>query len=237
MRKGKTFIICGPSGVGKGTVVARPAAHPGPAPWPCPRKSWAFHTGCQRTVRVPGTDPPRSTSQTLDIEIQGAEQVKRKRPETVRIYVAPPSWAELERRLIGHRVITAVVGVQQALIEVCQPDDVTGQDADLAKSHRFLPRMALKVWIKASLLVDDIDKEYQRVVSLGAAVIEPPAARPWGAVNMSFADPDGHEQVHPTVLLLLMEGAQIIREQLPGGVVVLPHPEDPVAVAVVHGQI
>ena len=37
----------------------------------------------------------------LDIEIQGADQVKRKRPETVRIYVAPPSWAELERRLIG----------------------------------------------------------------------------------------------------------------------------------------
>ena len=57
-----------------------------------------------------------------------------------------------EDRLM-HRVITAVVGVQQALIEVCQPDDVTGQDADLAKSHRFLPRMALKVWIKASLLV------------------------------------------------------------------------------------
>ena len=37
----------------------------------------------------------------LDIEIQGADQVKEKRPETVRIYVAPPSWAELERRLVG----------------------------------------------------------------------------------------------------------------------------------------
>ena len=37
----------------------------------------------------------------LDIEIQGAEQVHRQRPEVVRIYVAPPSWAELERRLIG----------------------------------------------------------------------------------------------------------------------------------------
>ena len=37
----------------------------------------------------------------LDIEIQGAEQVRQKRPETVRIYVAPPSWAELERRLVG----------------------------------------------------------------------------------------------------------------------------------------
>ena len=40
--------------------------------------------------------------------------------------------------------------------------------------------------------VDDIDKEYQRAVSLGAAVIEPPTVRPWGAVNMSFADPDGN---------------------------------------------
>lgn len=40
--------------------------------------------------------------------------------------------------------------------------------------------------------VDDIDKEYQRVVSLGAEIIEPPAVRPWGAVSMSFADPDGN---------------------------------------------
>ena len=35
----------------------------------------------------------------LDIEIQGAEQVCAKRPETVRIFIAPPSWEELERRL------------------------------------------------------------------------------------------------------------------------------------------
>ena len=35
----------------------------------------------------------------LDIEVQGAIQVAEKRPETVRIFVAPPSWAELERRL------------------------------------------------------------------------------------------------------------------------------------------
>ena len=40
--------------------------------------------------------------------------------------------------------------------------------------------------------VEDIDKEYRRVVSLGAEVIEPPAVRPWGAVNMRFADPDGN---------------------------------------------
>ncbi|MBD5153739.1 MAG: VOC family protein [Oscillibacter sp.] len=40
--------------------------------------------------------------------------------------------------------------------------------------------------------VDDIDKEYQRVQSLGAEIIEKPTARPWGAINMSFADPDGN---------------------------------------------
>ena len=35
----------------------------------------------------------------LDIEVQGAMQVAEKMPEVVRIFVAPPSWAELERRL------------------------------------------------------------------------------------------------------------------------------------------
>ena len=35
----------------------------------------------------------------LDIEIQGAAQVHTLRPEVVRIFIAPPSWEELERRL------------------------------------------------------------------------------------------------------------------------------------------
>ena len=35
----------------------------------------------------------------LDIEVQGAVLVKEKMPEVVRIYLAPPSWEELERRL------------------------------------------------------------------------------------------------------------------------------------------
>ena len=37
----------------------------------------------------------------LDIEVQGAEQVHRQRPDVVRIFIAPPSWEELERRLMG----------------------------------------------------------------------------------------------------------------------------------------
>ena len=40
--------------------------------------------------------------------------------------------------------------------------------------------------------VDDIDKEYKKVTALGAKVIELPTRRPWGAVNMSFYDPDNN---------------------------------------------
>ncbi len=40
--------------------------------------------------------------------------------------------------------------------------------------------------------VDDIDVAYQRVAALGAEIIEKPTKRPWGAVNMSFYDPDGN---------------------------------------------
>ena len=36
----------------------------------------------------------------LDIEVQGAMQVKAKRPETLMIFLMPPSFEELERRLI-----------------------------------------------------------------------------------------------------------------------------------------
>ena len=40
--------------------------------------------------------------------------------------------------------------------------------------------------------VNDIEKEYKKVMALGARIIEPPAKRPWGAVNMSFYDPDNN---------------------------------------------
>ena len=40
--------------------------------------------------------------------------------------------------------------------------------------------------------VDDIDREYKKVLALGARIHEPPTKRPWGAVNMSFFDPDNN---------------------------------------------
>ena len=37
----------------------------------------------------------------LEIEVQGALQVKQKRPDAVLLFITPPSIAELERRLVG----------------------------------------------------------------------------------------------------------------------------------------
>lgn len=135
MRKGKTFIICGPSGVGKGTVVARllasdptlyfsvSATTRAPRPGELDGKHYHFLSREQFDRWVDedafleyaefvgnryGTPKKfvddammQGRDAILDIEIQGAEQVHQKRPEVVRIYVAPPSWEELERRLIG----------------------------------------------------------------------------------------------------------------------------------------
>ena len=135
MRQGKTFIICGPSGVGKGTVVARLlASNPNlyfsvSATTRQPRngevdgvhyhflsreqfQSWiaedAFLEHAEFVGNYYGTPKKyvdaamaQGRDVILDIEIQGAEQVHRQRPEAVRIYVAPPSGAELERRRIG----------------------------------------------------------------------------------------------------------------------------------------
>lgn len=40
--------------------------------------------------------------------------------------------------------------------------------------------------------VDDIEKEYKKVLDMGARIIEGPTKRPWGAINMSFFDPDNN---------------------------------------------
>lgn len=39
----------------------------------------------------------------LDIDVQGARQIKRAYPEAVSIFILPPSWEELEARLRGRR--------------------------------------------------------------------------------------------------------------------------------------
>ena len=133
MIKGKTFIISGPSGVGKSTVLnALLREYPDlyfsvSATTRAPREKELdgvhyhfiapedFHKmieeeafleyaeyvgnfyGTPKKYVDAAMDEGRDV--ILDIEIQGAQQVCAKRPETVRIFIAPPSWKELERRL------------------------------------------------------------------------------------------------------------------------------------------
>lgn len=46
--------------------------------------------------------------------------------------------------------------------------------------------------IQLAFTVDDVDAELDRVKALGAQIVTPPKAQPWGAKNMSFLDPDGN---------------------------------------------
>ena len=133
MTKGKCFIISGPSGVGKSTVLHALMEK---------RKNVYFSVSATTRDPRPGEEdgvhyhfldvdtfrqwiandefleyaefvghfygtPRRFVDEAmergedviLDIEVQGAIQVTSKRPDAVRIFIAPPSWAELERRL------------------------------------------------------------------------------------------------------------------------------------------
>ena len=132
-KKGKTFIISGPSGVGKSTVLRTlfegrddlyfsvSATTRAPRPTETPDVDYRFIEAetfrqwigegefleyAEYVGNFYGT-PKRYVDEAmeagkdviLDIEVQGTAQVHELRPEVVRIFVAPPSWEELERRL------------------------------------------------------------------------------------------------------------------------------------------
>ncbi|MCI2057165.1 MAG: guanylate kinase [Oscillibacter sp.] len=133
MHRGKTFIISGPSGVGKSTVlnalldkrsdiyfsVSATTRDPRPGEvdgvhyhfldvdtfrdWIAKDEflEYAEYVGNFYGTPKKYVDAAMNRGQDviLDIEVQGAIQVCSKRPDTVRIFIAPPSWRELERRL------------------------------------------------------------------------------------------------------------------------------------------
>jgi len=135
MRKGKTFIITGPSGVGKGTIINKlfegrddlyfsvSATTRTPRPGEVDGvhyhflsreqfQQWidqgeflehaVFVENCYGTPKKYVDEAMAAGKDViLDIEVQGAEQIHKLRPEAIRIFIAPPSWDELERRLVG----------------------------------------------------------------------------------------------------------------------------------------
>ena len=158
MIRGKTFIISGPSGVGKSTVLnALLKEYPDlyfsvSATTREPREGEldgihyhfiepenfhkmieedAFLEYAEYVGNFYGT-PKKFVDEAmeqgkdvvLDIEVQGALQVVHKRPDVVRIFIAPPSWQALEERLtsrgtdspekVQKRLVRAKVELQTA---------------------------------------------------------------------------------------------------------------------------
>ena len=173
-------VLSGPSGVGKGTVVAE-VRRRHPAVWvsvsvttrkPRPGEvngehywfveddffdsliaedgllEWAAYAGNRYgTPRGPVEEQLRAGSPALlEIELQGARQVRDRAPEAQLVFLAPPSWAELVSRLAGRGSEPAAVQerrlrLAQAELDAAGEFDVVVVNDDVARAADELVRL------------------------------------------------------------------------------------------------
>jgi len=175
-----TFVLSGPGGVGKGTVVdrllevvddlwlSRSWTTRDPRPGEAPdaynfvdRETFEAHVAAGGFLEwvefldylqgTPVPDPPPGNDVLLEIDVQGAAQIRRMNPDAVLLFLDTPSVEEQEARLrargdsderVAQRLATALVERQAAAELGCTVvinDDVESTVAELAaiiESHR-----------------------------------------------------------------------------------------------------
>jgi guanylate kinase len=186
--RGKLFVITGPSGVGKGTLIRRlREAVPGidlsvSATTRAPREGerdaedyhfmepaefdrrvsageflehadYASHRyGTLRSEVEPRL--ARGASVVLEIEVQGARQVRGTMPDAVQVFIAPPSAATLRERLEGRGTDSAEQIASRLAVA----------DAELGARDEF----------GHVIVNDDVDRAAEELASLVRSTLEAP---------------------------------------------------------------
>ncbi|KAB1650806.1 guanylate kinase [Adlercreutzia muris] len=179
MRTGNLFVISGPSGAGKGTLVTRlleevpdtwvsvsattrrprPGEEEGVSYYFLDREDflaladeggfleWAEYAGnCYGTPLASVQREMAAGRQViLEIEVQGALQVREKMPEAHLVFIEPPSLEELERRLRGRGT---------------EADDVVRKRMETA-----LVELSHKMEYDIRLVNDDLDEAVAQLVA------------------------------------------------------------------------
>ena len=92
----------------------------------------------------------------LEIDLQGARQVRDRMPEALLVFLAPPSWQELVRRLVGRGTESAEE--REVRLETARRELAAQEEFDVV------------------IVNDDVRRASEQLVSLMGSPVVPPAA-------------------------------------------------------------